>query len=62
MYTTSVHNDVADVLYNKGAHYYFRKMDMIKIKNLLHHVLTLLVENKFARPPREKFVLALAVE
>ena len=62
MYSTSVHNDVADQLYAKGAHYYFRKTDMIKIQNLLHHVLTLLVENKFARPTRDKFVLALAVE
>ena len=62
MYTTSVHYDVVEVLYNKGAHYYFRKMDMIKTQNLLHHVLTLLVENNFARPPRDEFVLALAVE
>jgi CheY-like chemotaxis protein len=62
MYSTAVHDDVADHLYNKGAHYYFRKTDMIGIQNLLLHVLTLLVENDFARPPREKFVLALAVE
>jgi CheY-like chemotaxis protein len=62
MYSTAVHDDVADHLYNNGAHYYFRKTDMIRIQSLLHHVLTLLVENNFARPSREKFVLALAVE
>ena len=62
MYTTSVHNDVADVLYSKGAHYFFRKTDMIEIKNVLHHVLSILIKNNFARPAREKFVLSLAVE
>lgn len=62
MYSTSVHNDVADQLYAKGAHYYFRKTDMIEIQNVLHHVLSLLVKNNFARPARDKFVLSLAVE
>ena len=62
MYSTSVHNDVADQLYAKGAHYYFRKTDMIEIQNVLHHVLAILVKNNFARPAREKFVLSLAVE
>jgi CheY-like chemotaxis protein len=62
MYSTSVHNDVADQLYANGAHYYFRKTDMIEIQSVLHHVLSLLVKNNFARPVREKFVLSLAVE
>jgi len=62
MYSTAVYDDIADRLYNNGAHYYFRKTDMVRIQNLLHHVLSLLVENNFARPPRDKFVLALAVE
>ena len=62
MYSTSVHDDVADLLYKNGAHYYFRKTDMIEIQNVLHHVLAILVKNNFARPAREKFVLALAVE
>jgi CheY-like chemotaxis protein len=57
MYSTSVHEDIADILYKKGAHYYFRKTDVIEIQNILHHVLGLLIENNFARPTREEFVL-----
>jgi len=62
IYSAAVHNDVADQLYNKGAHYYFRKTDMIEIQNVLHHVLALLIKNNFERPTRQRFVLSLAVE
>ena|SRR5687767_8898046 len=59
IYSTSMNEDVADLLYNNGAHYYIRKEDMVKLQKILHHVLTLLVENKFSRPSRAKFVLTM---
>jgi len=59
IYSTSMAEDVAGQLYNSGAHYYFRKTDIIEIQSNLHRVLTLLTENKFARPARDKFVLSL---
>jgi len=59
VYSTSVHEDAADLLYNNGAHYYFRKTDIIEIQKVLHHILTILLENKFSRPAREKFILKL---
>ena len=60
IYSTSMYEDVADLLYNNGAHYYVRKTDLIDLQRVLHHVLTLLTENRFARPGREKFILSLA--
>jgi CheY-like chemotaxis protein len=57
IYSTSLHEDVADLLYEKGAHYYIRKTDIIELKKVLRHVLTLVVENEFARPRRNKFIL-----
>ena len=60
IYSTSMYEDVADLLYNNGAHYYVRKTDLIELEKVLHHVLTLLTENRFARPGREKFILSLA--
>jgi CheY-like chemotaxis protein len=59
MYSTSVHKDAADVLYDQGAHYYFRKTSVLEIQSILHQVLALLLENNFERPTREKFVLNL---
>jgi CheY-like chemotaxis protein len=60
IYSTSMYEDVADLLYNNGAHYYVRKTDLIDLQRVLHYVLTLLTENRFARPGREKFILSLA--
>ncbi len=60
IYSTSLHEDVADELYNNGADYYMRKTSLIELKKGLHHVLTMIVEKKFTRPERNKFVLRLA--
>ncbi|MBI2721156.1 MAG: response regulator [Bacteroidetes bacterium] len=59
IYSTSQHNDVADVLYDNGAHYYIRKPDYYTLEKVLQHVLTLLIEKKLGRPQRDKFVLML---
>jgi CheY-like chemotaxis protein len=60
IYSTASHENVADLLYANGAHYYVRKTDTTQLKKILHHFLTLLMEDKFTRPQREHFILALA--
>ncbi len=57
IYSTSLHETITDDLYEKGAHYYMRKTDFKELEKELQNILTLLVENKFERPPRNKFVL-----
>lgn len=59
IYSTSQHNDVADVLYDNGAHYYVRKPDYLTLEKVLQHILMLLIEKKLGRPERDKFVLML---
>ena len=59
IYSTSLHEDVADLLYKKGAHYYLRKCDFEELKTNLLHVLTLMVRKKFVRSTRDKFIVNL---
>jgi CheY-like chemotaxis protein len=66
IYSTSLHEDVADLLYKNGAHYYVRKTDMVELQKVLQYVLTLMIENraaikagKFERPGRKNFILSL---
>ncbi|MCE3226125.1 MAG: response regulator rcp1 [Bacteroidetes bacterium] len=59
IYSTSLNDDVADVLYNCGAHYYMRKTDILDLKKALKQVLDLLERKKFTRPSREKFIFSL---
>lgn len=59
MYSTSPHEDVADILYECGAHYYVRKPDYYMLEKVLQHVLTLLVERKMGQPARDKFMLKI---
>src|SRR4051812_32115664 len=35
IYSTSLHEDVADLLYEKGAHYYIRKTDLTELEKIL---------------------------
>ena len=59
IFSTHKHEQDSDILYEKGAHYYIRKTDMIELTKALHHILQLLVENKFQRPAKEKFNLTV---
>lgn len=59
IYSTSLHEDMAEVLYKEGAHYYIRKGGLDELEEALHYILTLMVEEKFAKPPRDKFILSL---
>jgi len=57
IYSTSLHEDIADILYKNGAHYYIRKTDMVELKKTLNYILGLMAENNFAKPKRDKFIL-----
>ncbi len=59
IYSTHLHEKVADLLYQAGAHYYIRKTDMIELAKILHRVLNRLVVNKFARPELDKFIFTM---
>lgn len=59
IYSTSLHNVIADELYKNGAHYYARKSGLTELHNVLLRVLTMIDENKFARPERADFILSL---
>ncbi|HVD99907.1 MAG TPA: response regulator [Cytophagaceae bacterium] len=57
MYSTYLHDDVADVLYENGAHFYIRKTNLPDLKKILYHVITLITEKKLIRPLRAQFML-----
>jgi CheY-like chemotaxis protein len=58
IYSTHKHEKDADLLYRQGAHYYIRKTDMIELTKVLQHVLVRIVENRFARPSKDKFIFS----
>jgi CheY-like chemotaxis protein len=60
IYSTSLHNDVADILYANGAHYYLRKCDYPELKKSLKKMLGQMTEKNFERPRRDKFCISLA--
>ncbi|MGZ4057356.1 MAG: response regulator [Bacteroidia bacterium] len=60
IYSTSVHEDIADILYKKGAHYYIRKTDMVELKKILNYTLGLIAEYNFTKPKRDKFILSVS--
>ena len=57
IYSTSLSDTIADVLYKKGAFYYLRKRDLDELAIILQHIFALMIENKFVRPPRDEFIL-----
>lgn len=59
IYSTSLNEDVADLLYNKGAHNYVRKTDFTELKKILLQLLNCMVESKFAHPSRAEFIISL---
>jgi CheY-like chemotaxis protein len=59
LYSTYLHQDIADILYQTGAHFYVRKTGFIELKTIIHNILTLIVEDTFVQPPRENFTLSL---
>jgi len=57
IYSTSMHESMADSLYSAGAHYYFQKSSLAELEKNLQNVLTLMKTKNFIRPARNNFVL-----
>ncbi|MBC7694527.1 MAG: response regulator [Burkholderiales bacterium] len=58
IYSTSLREEVADVLYQNGAHYFLQKCDFIDLTKTLQMIFNLLEKSK-SRPPRNKFIIRL---
>ena len=57
IYSTSLQDEVADILYQNGAHYYLRKTDISALVPHLDYVLKKLYHKHLERPPRDQFIL-----
>lgn len=57
IYSTSLQDEVADILYQNGAHFYLQKTDISAVVPHLNHVLNRFYQRKLERPAREQFVL-----
>jgi CheY-like chemotaxis protein len=57
IYSTYFHEDMADTLYEKGAHFYFCKTDLKKTEKILHQIFSSMVLKNIERPSRKLFVL-----
>ena len=59
IYSTHVEDDMADIFYEKGAHFYMRKTIQKELNSVLNHILVQFIERKtIVRPPRNRFVLS----
>lgn len=59
IYSTSLHDAVADVLYDSGAYYYVRKTNFYGLKKILNRIFMLIECGGLIRPTREEFVFTL---
>lgn len=58
IYSTSLREEVADVLYKNGAHFYIQKCNFAELTRSLQTIFELLSKNT-KRPSRNKFVISL---
>lgn len=56
VYSNKLHRDIADLLYDHGAHYYVPKLDYVELKLTLHRIFNMLTKSDFTRPSRKKFI------
>ncbi len=59
IYSTSLQDRNADLLYDKGAYYYVRKTNLEELKKYVRHILMMITENKLIRPARAEFIVNL---
>ncbi len=60
IFSTSFEKEVVNKLYKKGAKYFFRKpAEFLQFKNIILHVLTLLIQENISRPAKGNFVLTV---
>lgn len=58
VFSTSSDNDIVNLLYSNGAHFYISKPNEFeKLKNVIHKALMSVVMNNGIQPGRENFVL-----
>ena len=58
IYSTYFHEDMADILYEKGAHFYICKTNLKSLENILHQIFTSMVFKNIDRPTRKQFILS----
>jgi len=58
IYSTSLREEVANILYESGAHYYVQKCDFVELTKTLQSLFNQLLKDT-KRPARNKFVLSL---
>jgi DNA-binding NarL/FixJ family response regulator len=56
MYSTSLHEDIADQFYAPGAHYYIQKGDLNELEKFLKKVIKIFSRDKIPRPTRDAFI------
>jgi CheY-like chemotaxis protein len=58
IFSTSFEEDVANLLYKKGAHYYIRKpAEFSQLKKVIYQALLLTTEENPVQPAKENFVI-----
>ena len=57
MYSTSLNESIADVLYEKGAHFYMQKSNFSELIKCVEAVLIFLEKGKLKQPSREHFII-----
>jgi CheY-like chemotaxis protein len=58
IFSTSLDNDIVDLMYEKGATYYIRKPgEFSKLKKVIENALITASENNFKQPVRAEFIL-----
>jgi CheY-like chemotaxis protein len=58
MYSTSLDQEVVNLLYKNGAQYFIRKpAEFSQIQKVIQHALTLITQENILQPTRENFVL-----
>jgi CheY-like chemotaxis protein len=58
IYSTSLHDEVTNLFYKKGAHYCLKKCDFNELPEKIHQTLSQLIKNP-KQPSRNKFIIGL---
>lgn len=58
IFSTSLDMQIADLLFEKGAHHYIRKPNnFIKLKRIINEALNITAMNNYKQPGKDKFIL-----
>jgi|SRR6185436_3368535 len=58
IYSTSLNDDVVNLLYDNGAYYYIHKPgDFSKLRKIIHEAIIFVTGPDWVRPPKEKFII-----